>query len=87
MYPTMPALLSALILTGCASGAQPMPDVSKRSPPPNLTTPCPDLPPPRSARGPDLLVNHVETAALYHDCRARQKALADWAGNGGKAHD
>lgn len=74
-------LTSALILTGCASGAQPMPDVSTRRPPPSLTTPCPDLPQPRSARGVDLLDNHVQTAAQYHECRARLKALADWADN------
>lgn len=85
MSPTMLALLiSALILTGCASGGTPMPDVSTRRPPPNLTTPCPDLPPPRSARGADLLDNHAQVAESYHSCRERHRALAEWAKNDGK---
>ena len=84
MSKPMLLLATALMLTGCASGGMPMPDVSKRHPPPNLTTPCEDLPAPRSARGPDLLDNHVQTAELYHDCQERQRALAEWAKNDGK---
>lgn len=82
--PMLALLTSALILTGCASGGPPMPDLPKRLPPPNLTTDCPDLPQPRSARGADLLDNHVQTAELYHECRERQRALAEWARNDGQ---
>lgn len=85
MSPTMLALLiSALILTGCGSGGRPMPDLPKRQPPPNLITACPDLPQPRSARGADLLDNHVQVAERYHDCRERHRALSEWAKNDGK---
>lgn len=84
MCKTMLALLlSALMLTGCGSGAQPMPDRPKRLPPANLTTDLPDLPQPRSARGPDLLDNHVQSAQLYHECRDTHRALADWTRNDG----
>ena len=83
MSKIMPALLaSASMLTGCASGWLPM--SAPRQPPPALTTACPDLPPPRSARGADLLDNHVQVAELYHECREKHRALAAWAKNDGK---
>lgn len=72
-------LLAASMLPACASGPQPTPP--KRRPPPNLIIPCPALPQPESGRLPDLLLNHVETAALYHACRERQRALSEWVGN------
>ena len=74
-------LTSASILTGCASGG--LPTMPARQPSPVLTTPCPDLPPPRSARGADLLDNHVQVAERYHECRERHRALAEWAKNDG----
>lgn len=82
MSRTMPALLilSASILAGCASGPTPMP---ARLPPANLTTACPELPPPRSARGADLLDNHVQVAELYYGCREKHRALAEWIKNDG----
>lgn len=85
MSKTMLAMLaSALALTGCGFGGRPMPDLPRRVPPANLTTPCPaDLPMPRSARGPHLLVNHMEVAESYHECRERHRALSDWAKNDG----
>lgn len=76
-YSTTLAMVAGLTLMGCASGAPPM--QLKRRPPPNLIIPCPSLPQPDSGRLGDLLLNHVETAALYHTCRERQRALADWA--------
>lgn len=80
MSKIMPAMLASVwMLTGCVSGATLMPAASTRRPPPNLITPCEDLPPLRSARGADLLDNHVQTAELYYDCKARHKALSDWA--------
>lgn len=72
-------ILAASMLMACASGAPPT--QAKRRPPPNLTMACPALPQPDSARLGDLFLNHVETAALYHACRERHRALSDWAGN------
>lgn len=80
MWRCMPMMMIAWMLTGCASGPTPIPT---RLPPPNLTTPCPGLSAPASARPGDLLANHVATARLYHDCKARQRALAAWALNPG----
>ena len=82
MSKLMPAMLASVsILTGCASGW--LPTMPARQPPPVLTTPCPDLPQPRSARGADLLDNHVQVAERYHECRERHRALAEWAKNDG----
>jgi len=81
---TLAILVSVSMLMGCASGMQLMPAAPKRSPPPaSSTTPCQDeLPQPASAKGTDLLANHVEAAKLYHDCRLRHQDLAGWAKNG-----
>ncbi len=80
------AMLIVLTLAGCASGGWPT-KAPMRSPPVNLLTPCPPLPLPASAKGPDLLVNHVLTAKLYHGCREQHRALADWANHTGGGND
>lgn len=74
----LPLLVAALMLTGCASGAPPMPA-------PNLTTPasltqaCPkELPQPASGKEPDLLANHTMAARIYHKCRKTFLGLVKW---------
>lgn len=72
-------MIAARMLAGCASGPPPMPAPIPRLPPADLLMPLPDLPPPRSGQLLDLLLNHIQVAELYQDCRERQRALADWA--------
>lgn len=72
----------ASVLTACASGPTPTP-APIRVPPPHLLSRMPEaLPAPASARGPDLLVNHVISARLYHWCRENHRSLADWVESG-----
>lgn len=50
--------------------------------PANATIECPDLPTvPDGAEWEDLLVNHIEVTGLYHECKARHKALLDSVSN------
>lgn len=74
--------LFALALTSCATGTT----ATRDAPPPTLPSPppgpqasqlrqCPPLPPARSDLVPDLLQNHGEVAALYHDCASRTDSL------------
>ncbi len=73
-------LLSAWMLTACASGVPPT-AASWRPPPPPAQDlqPCPELPEPASGRAGDLLANHVAVARLYQACRTRQQGLAEHA--------
>lgn len=80
-------LLCALTLSSCARGTRPTvvpipPELLALTAPvppvtPDLTAPCPaELPP---ALDPSLLGlgrNHLQAAAIYHDCKARQRRLA-----------
>lgn len=67
----LPCLLAGCLLTACAAGPQPMPDLEATTPvkvPPqaSLLTPPPRLPPPRSGQLQDLESNHREVARRYH---------------------
>lgn len=73
-------ILVAWMLTGCASGPQPMLAPSPpRLAPPNLTTPCQELAQPSSGQLMELLANHIEVAQQYQLCRERHRALSEWA--------
>lgn len=43
---------------------------------PDQTAPCPDLPEATDPTLAGLGRNHLQVAALYHDCKARQQRLA-----------
>lgn len=68
--------IAASMLAGCESGMPPTPE-PRYPTPANLTAPCPELPLATSGVLHALLTNHVEVAGLYHDCRDRQRALAE----------
>lgn len=68
-------LIAALMLTGCASGMQPI-AASPRPCPASLTTDCPLPPPAKSGSLPDLLNNHIEAMELYAQCRDQMSKLA-----------
>ena len=73
-------LLVAASLSACAtSGTRPTAALTLHPQlPPNATQPCADLPTVAEGAGlQDFVINHVEVAGLYHECRARQKALVD----------
>ncbi len=40
---------------------------------------------PASARSTDLLVNHIQTARQYHDCKLKHRSLPEWALSPGRA--
>jgi len=79
-------LTAVLALTSCAHGTRataeiPPPLLALVSPvpplPPELTAPCPQtLPPAVDSRIGGLGRNHLQSAAIYHDCRAAQASLA-----------
>lgn len=73
------ALIASLTLTACASGTRPTAALTLRpSLPPNAALACPDLPPVvEPATWQDLMVNHIEVAGAYFDCKARHQALLD----------
>ena len=73
----------ALSLSACAtSGTRPTAALTLHPQlPPNATMPCADLPTVAEGAGlQDFVINHIEVAGLYHECRARQKALIDALG-------
>lgn len=76
-------------MTSCSTGTavtRAQPATPPPPPPPGLQASqratCPDLPPARSDRVPDLLANHDQVAGMYHDCSGRtdnlQQALDEW---------
>lgn len=68
------------MLGACASGPQSTPAVS-RTPPVTASTldryPK-QLPPPVSAKGPDLLADHQRLGQLYHELRAEAETWIAW---------
>ena len=79
----MMVAMAALSLSACAtSGTRPTPELTLRPQlPPNATQPCADLPlVPEGADVQAYVINHVEVAGLYHECKARQKALIEAVG-------
>lgn len=73
-------LSAALMLTACAAGPQPTPDLGAVMqatrpvpvpPPASLLVVPPTLPPPRSGSMPDLLANHLAVARQYHLLRSQ----------------
>ena len=71
-------LLAALSLSACAThGTRPTPELSLHPQlPPNATLPCADLPVVSEGAGlQEFVINHVEVAGLYHECKAKQQAL------------
>ena len=75
--------LAALSLSACAThGTRPTAALTLHPQlPPNATMPCADLPTVAEGAGlQDFVINHIEVAGLYHQCRARQKALIDALG-------
>lgn len=86
------ALICALCTwatTSCSTGTKAtradLPQAAPPAPPPgpqaNQRRRCPtELPPARSDLVPDLLANHDEAAALYHECQARANSLIDSVG-------
>ncbi len=81
MWKLILMILFAWTLTGCGSGPQPTPAIS-RPVPANLMVDCPPPPPaPTTFRGADLLVNHVVALRAYHDCRQLHRGLVEWVRN------
>lgn len=80
------SLTAASMLTACACGAPPTP-AAARTLPADLALECPALPMPASGRLPDLLINHVESAELYTDCRERHRATVEWVERGHPAQE
>lgn len=82
-------LLAAPTLSSCAHGTRPTPDIPPELlalviplPPlgEDLTAPCPQqLPPAVDPSLPGLGRNHLDSAALYHDCKDGKRRLADAA--------
>ena len=76
-------LLVAASLSACAThGMRPTAALTLRPQlPPNATLPCADLPIVAEGAGlQDFVINHVEIAGLYHECKARHKALIETVG-------
>ncbi|OHC68622.1 MAG: hypothetical protein A3H93_09165 [Rhodocyclales bacterium RIFCSPLOWO2_02_FULL_63_24] len=75
---TLLPLIVAWMLTACAAGAPPI-AAPALIPPAHLTEPPPaTLPEPASDHLDDLLLNHIETAGLYHRTRERFQGLINW---------
>lgn len=75
---TLFPLIVALTMTACAVGAPPI-AAPVLIPPAHLTEPSPPtLPEPASGHLDDLLVNHIETAGIYHRMRERFQGLIEW---------
>ena len=66
-------MLSAWMLTACASGGTPF--VATPSPPTEAMEPCPALALPLSGMRNALLEAHLHNMAIHHQCRARLHAL------------
>lgn len=61
-------------LMGCVGGTTLIRDSDSLAP--ELLTECPaELPPAQSGKVRDLMANHLDVAAQYHQCRARHSAL------------
>lgn len=78
----MSKLLSSLlaagsILSGCATGPQPM-LAPRLIPPASLTTLDDPPPPPASGSLPDLYANHLQAMHLYWRMRASYQGLIEW---------
>lgn len=79
-------LACVCLMTSCAHGMRPTPDIpapllALLTPLPpigeDLKAACPDaLPPAIDPSLAGLMRNHQQTAALYHDCKDRQRRLA-----------
>ncbi|MES7047943.1 hypothetical protein U6S72_12235 [Cutibacterium acnes] len=79
-------LACACLMTSCAHGTRPTPEIPAAllalvTPLPpigeDLKAPCPaTLPPAVDPSLAGLMRNHLQAAALYHDCRDRQRRLA-----------
>jgi hypothetical protein len=76
---TIPLVLMAA-LSACAPPGERLTLVDRR-PPAELVQPCPDepAPPPLTATDPMLALWIVDIRAAGQTCRARHRALADWA--------
>jgi hypothetical protein len=82
MWKTIGVILIALLLTGCACGLPPLPEMPARAPPPALVSLAnyPEkLPPPETAQGARLLESYTQAARLYHLLRAQYLGLIEWA--------
>jgi hypothetical protein len=81
MRSTILMLLTAWLLTACACGVPPLPEMPARVPPPHLVATSqypPTLPTPATATGPALLESYVQAARLYHLLRAQYLSLIEW---------
>lgn len=69
------------LLTGCAAGTMPMPDLSvpvKTQPPANLTAPPRQLPAAASGQMRDLEANHQAVTKEYHRLASQMCGLLDY---------
>lgn len=71
--------MSISVMTACASGTAGMRDAACPAPEASLLEPITPAPPARSAKLPDLMDNHRETAELLAVCRQRHEDLAEAA--------
>ena len=76
-------LLSAWMLTACASGVPPTQGPILTPPEEDMAT-CPALAQPASGKLTDLLTDHIATAEAYHQCRDRHRGLIEWLQATGK---
>lgn len=68
-------VMSVLMMTGCATPIQPLPD--KLPLPANLTSHCPNLEPLSDGTGASVLRKLIEVSELYYECQRKHKALVE----------
>lgn len=71
--------MSVSMLTACANSMLPLTTIK---PPADLVQPCPKLPHLEGNTGADVLPWSLAVVGMYKDCKARHRALADFARRG-----